>query len=94
MTVIVTSGASWTDIVTAIGTVFAGLALPLAFIQLRALRQDRLRTQVGKVGAWADTPVQGAADPGLWTIPVLIRNGSELPVWVDSRGRDCQAVGI
>lgn len=28
------SGPSWTDIVTAIGTVLAGWALPLAFIQL------------------------------------------------------------
>jgi hypothetical protein len=27
--------------------------------------------------------VQGT-DPGSWTITVLIRNGSELPVWVDS----------
>jgi hypothetical protein len=33
----------WWVAITAIGTVLAGLALPLAFIQLGALRQDRLR---------------------------------------------------
>jgi hypothetical protein len=36
--------------ITAVGTVLAGLALPLAFFQLGALRQDRLRAQVSKVG--------------------------------------------
>lgn len=76
--------------VTAIGTVFAGLALPLAFIQLGALRQDRLREQVSKVGVWTDKPHwTGEAEQwhdrwGTWVIPVLIRNGSELPVRVDA----------
>jgi hypothetical protein len=42
--------------VTAIGTVLAGLALPLAFVRLGALRQDRLRAQVSKVGAWTGAP--------------------------------------
>jgi hypothetical protein len=56
--------------ITAIGTVLAGLALPLAFIQLGGLRQDRLRGQVSKVGAWTGTPEQmdekpvGCPDPG------------------------------
>lgn len=42
----------WWVAITAIGTVLAGLALPLAFIQLGALRQDRLRGQISKVGVW------------------------------------------
>jgi hypothetical protein len=79
VTIIVASAPSWTDIVTAIGTVLAGLALPLAFIQLGALRQARLRAQVSKAGAWTGMPEQTGEEPGLWTIPVLIRNGSELP---------------
>ena len=70
--------------ITAIGTVFAGLALPLAFIQLGALRQDRLRAQVSKIGAWTGAPEQVGEEPGSWTIPVLIRNGSELPVRVNT----------
>jgi hypothetical protein len=74
----------WWVAITAIGTVLAGLALPLAFFQLGALRQDRLRAQVGKVGAWTGAPEQTGEEPGLWTVPVLIRNGSELPVRVDS----------
>ena len=37
---------------TAFGTLAAGLALPLAFIQLGSLRRDRLRGQVDKVAAW------------------------------------------
>jgi hypothetical protein len=80
------SGPSWTDIVTAVGTVLAGLALPLAFIQLGALRQDRLREQVSKVGGWAGAPEQQqmGAEPRIWTIPVFIRNGSGLPVRVDA----------
>ena len=78
------SGPSWTDIVTAIGTVLAGLALPLAFIQLGSLRQDRLRAQVSKVGAWVGTVRQMDENTSFWTIPVLIRNGSELPVRVNA----------
>lgn len=46
MTIIVANAPSWTDIVTAIGAVLAGLALPLAFIQLGALRQDRPRARM------------------------------------------------
>jgi hypothetical protein len=84
VTIIVASAPSWTDIVTAIGTVFAGLALPLAFIQLGGLRQDRLRAQVSKVGAWVDTPKTMYPESGLWTIPVRIRNSSELPVRVET----------
>jgi hypothetical protein len=41
----------WTA-VTAIGTVLAGLALPLAFVQLDAQRRERLRAQVSKIGGW------------------------------------------
>jgi hypothetical protein len=70
--------------VAAIGAVLGGLALPLAFIQLGTLRQDRLRGQVSKVGAWTGTAEVLGGEQGLWTIPVLIRNGSELPVLVDA----------
>jgi hypothetical protein len=85
------SGPSWTDVVTAVGTVLAGLALPLAFVQLGALRRDQLREQVGKVGAWTGTPEQQDDTPALpvngrpsWSIPVRVRNGSDLPVQVDA----------
>jgi hypothetical protein len=74
---------SWAAI-TAIGTVLAGLALPLAFIQLRALRQDRLRGQVSKVGAWTGVPEPLGGILGSWTIPILVRNSSELPVRVNT----------
>jgi hypothetical protein len=74
---------SWAA-VTAIGTVLGGLALPLAFIQLAALRQDRLRTQVSRVGAWVGEPERTGEAPGLWKVPVLIRNSSELPVQIDA----------
>jgi hypothetical protein len=87
------SGPSWTDIVTAIRTVLAGLAPQLAFIQLGALRQDRLRGQVSKVGAWVDTVEQQNEETGSWTIPVLIRNGSELPVKVDNLDLTIRAWG-
>jgi len=70
--------------ITAIGTVLAGLALPLAFIQLGALRQDRLREQVSKLGVWAEVPEATDEEPGSWTISVRIRNGSELPIRVDT----------
>jgi hypothetical protein len=43
----------WATIITSIGALLGGLALPLAFIQLGAQRQDRLRAQVAKIGAWA-----------------------------------------
>lgn len=78
-------GLVWAAI-TAFGTVLAGLALPLAFIQLRALRQDRLRTQVSKVGAWTGQPRRTDEVTSSWTIPLLVRNGSELPVWVNAVG--------
>jgi hypothetical protein len=73
----------WTAIVTAIGTLLGGLALPLAFIQLGALRQDRLRAQINKVGAWADDPLKVDVSeqvPADWKIPLAVRNSSELPI--------------
>jgi hypothetical protein len=82
--------------ITAIGTVLAGLALPLAFIQLGALFQDRRRGQVSKVGAWTGEPVQTEEmdeEPGLWMVPVLVRNGSELPVRVDALDLDIWSWG-
>jgi hypothetical protein len=65
--------------ITAVGTVLAGLALPLAFIQLGALRQDRLREQVSKIGVWTEAEDPGDAE---WRVSLLIRNASELPVEV------------
>lgn len=74
---------NWTLIwaaVTAIATVFAGLALPLAFVQLGALRRDRLRAQIAKVGGWTGAPEREGDEAYSWSIPVWVRNGSELPV--------------
>lgn len=59
---------SWAA-VTGIGAVLAGLALPLAFIQLGALRQDRLRAQVSRVGAWTGTPHDVGQESVIWSIP-------------------------
>jgi hypothetical protein len=39
---------------------------------------------VSKVGAWAGTPETMDEDPAFWNVPVFIRNGSELPVRVDT----------
>jgi hypothetical protein len=93
VTITVASGTSWTDIVTTIGTVLAGLALPLAFFQLGVLRQDRLRAQVSKVGIWTGASDQAGEERGSWTVPVFIRNGSELPVRVDTVDLAAQAWG-
>lgn len=72
--------------ITAIGTVLAGLALQLAFFQLGALRQDRLRGQISRVGAWAgelvEVPGKPEGRPG--AMPVFVRNSSELPVFVQA----------
>ena len=65
--------------VTAIGTVLAGLALPLAFIQIGALRRDRLRAQVNKVGVWIDMKWAKSEPPELQA-RLLVHNASELPV--------------
>ena len=78
--------------ITAVGALLGGLALPLAFVQLGALRQDRLRAQVAKIGAWAKTqgwataPEQPATEPGPveWAVQPFIRNSSELPVTADT----------
>jgi hypothetical protein len=65
--------------VTAIGTVLAGLALPLAFIQIGALRQDRLRAQISKVGVWIDMKWT-KSEPRKLQARLLVHNASELPV--------------
>jgi hypothetical protein len=65
--------------VTAIGTILAGLALPLAFIQIGALRQDRLRAQISKVGVWIDMKWTKSETPELQA-RLLVHNASELPV--------------
>jgi hypothetical protein len=74
------------DAISAIGSIFGGLAIVLAFIQLGALRQDRLRAQVSKIGAWADTPETPHNKPigGEWAFTINVRNSSELPAAIDS----------
>jgi hypothetical protein len=82
--------------ITAIGTVLAGLALPLAFVQLEAQRRERLRAQVSQVGAWTriygvseegDWPAPrilvGEPAPERWRIEVAVRNSSQLPVLIN-----------
>ena len=72
------------DAISAIGSVLGGLAIVLAFVQLGAQRQDRLRAQISKVGIWVGEwePAPTRANEQPWTIPVHVRNSSELPVMV------------
>lgn len=65
--------------VTAVGTVLAGLALPLAFIQIGAIRRDRLRAQISKVGVWVDM-TWTKSEPRKLQARLLVHNASELPV--------------
>ena len=78
-----------------VGTVAAGLALPLAFFQLGGLRRDRLRGQVERVAPWAEPPrrLQETRAGVWWSVSVFVRNGSELPVFVDSVGVDVRLGG-
>jgi hypothetical protein len=71
------------DVITAIGTLFAGLALPLAFIQIAALRGEQQRAQINKIGTWtqADDVRTDSAQPQ-WLITLFIQNASELPVQI------------
>jgi hypothetical protein len=73
----------WATIITSTGALLGGLAIVIAFIQLGALRQDRLREQVSKLGVWTDAQDIGVG-PGHteWRVGLFIRNGSELPVEV------------
>ena len=71
----------WAAILTTAGTLMAGLALPIAFVQLGALRRDRLRAQVNKVGAWIDKPEKSLALVR-WKVTLHVRNSSELPIIV------------
>jgi hypothetical protein len=77
--------------ISAIGSVLSGLAILLAFLQLGAQRQDRLRQQVGKIGVWEGDTVKAHETPEgrHWTIPVFIRNSSELPVLVNKAAVHC-----
>ena len=92
--------------VTAIGTVLAGLALPLAFVQLEAQRRERLRAQVSQIGAWprvygvseeGDWPAPGILlgepAPEQWSIAVYVRNSSQLPVLINKVGLNVRAWG-
>lgn len=78
---------AWLEGAADVDTVAAGLALPLAFVQLGALRRDRLRRQVDRVAPWVAQPRRldkGAADEFWWSLPLRVRNSSELPVVVNS----------
>jgi hypothetical protein len=83
------------DAITAIGAVLGGLALPIAFIQLGAQRQDQLRAQVNMIGAWTgklgQRPIE--ADEREWVIRIVIRNSSDLPVYVDEAFVSIQQLG-
>jgi hypothetical protein len=81
---------TWLESAADIGQVVAGLALPLAFVELAGLRRDRLRGQVDKVAPWPETPerleqLDRYPDEVRWSVPVRVRvlNGSELPVFVN-----------
>ena len=39
---------------------------------------------MGKVGGWAGAPEQEGEEAREWSIPVWVRNGSELPVRIDA----------
>lgn len=54
----------WLEGAADVGTVAAGLALPLAFFQLGGLRRDRLRGQVERVAPWAEPPQRLQRDAG------------------------------
>lgn len=75
----------WLEGAADVGALAAGLALPLAFVQLAGLRRDRLRGQVDKVAAWPEVPAPLKSDgfaEVLWSVPLRVRNSSELPVFV------------
>jgi hypothetical protein len=84
--VVVQAADGWPEWLTAVGTIAAGLALPLAWVQLAGLRRDRQRAQADRVGPWPGEPLRYAKVPGelWWSIPLRVRNGSELPVFIDS----------
>jgi hypothetical protein len=86
----------WAAIVTSIGAVLGGLAIVLAFVQLGAQRQDRLRAQVSRIGVWALKPEKVPTDDpdqSEWAISLCIRNSSELPVRVFTADLTVQSFG-
>ena len=84
----------WATIFTSAGVLFGGLAVLLAFIQFRSLREDQLRAQVSKVGVWTGDP-RPPANPaaGPWLIPVFMRNSSQLPVTVKAADLEVMSRG-
>jgi hypothetical protein len=67
--------------IAAVGSVLSGLAVLLAFYQLSRQREDRLRSQISRIGVWAQSH---HLDPELpaWQMTLFIQNASELPVEV------------
>lgn len=68
----------WATTITAAGAFLGGLALPIAFLQLGAQRQDRLRAQVGKIGASAGPKCGGrkaTVREGTSSVPPRLRRG-------------------
>ncbi len=79
-------GVHWATVITSTGALLGGLAIVLAFVQLGAQREDRLRGQVSKAGIWTRTdgePLTQAPEAEEWKITAFVRNASELPVQVD-----------
>jgi hypothetical protein len=72
----------WATIITSTGALLGGLAIVLAFVQLGAQHEDRLRAQVSKVSIWTQTDDTRTSDERTWPITLFIRNTSELPVEV------------
>jgi hypothetical protein len=93
--VVVQAADGWPEWLTAVGSLGAGLALPLAFVQLAGLRRDRLQGQVDRVAAWPEAPSlqDRVEDVLVWSVPLRVRNSSELPVFVDSVDFDVRTFG-
>lgn len=75
----------WATIITSTGALLGGLAIVLAFVQLGAQREDRLRAQISNIGVWTKAHNAGtSANWPQWQIALFIRNASELPVVVQA----------
>jgi hypothetical protein len=64
----------------------AGPRAPSRVRQLASLRRERLRAQVDKTAAWPEEPsrLEKVQDELWWSVPLRVRNSSELPVFVNS----------
>ena len=85
----------WAAIFTSIGAVLGGLAIVLAFVQLRAPARGPVRAQISKIGYRPGPPEKVmASDPARpVALSLFIRNSSELPVLVHTADPTAQAWG-